>query len=30
VRLVGICCLNDRHLATANYHADRTEWRGYP
>ena len=30
VRLVGIFHLNGRHLATAIYHADRTEWRGYP
>lgn len=30
VRLVGIFHLNGRHLATAIYHPDRTEWRGYP
>ena len=29
VRLVGIFHLNGRHLATAIYHPDRTEWRGY-
>jgi hypothetical protein len=28
VRLVGIFRLNGRHLATAVYHPDRTEWRG--
>ncbi len=28
VRLVGIFRLNGRHLATAIYHPDRTEWRG--
>jgi len=28
-RLVGIFNLNGRHLATAVYHPDRTEWRGY-
>lgn len=27
-RLVGIFHLNERHLATAIYHPDRTEWRG--
>ncbi len=27
-RLVGIFHLNGRHLATAVYHPDRTEWRG--
>jgi hypothetical protein len=30
VRLVGIFRLNGQHLATAVYHPDRTEWRGYP
>ena len=30
VRLVGIFHLNGQHLATAIYHPDRTEWRGYP
>lgn len=30
VRLVGIFYLNDAHLATAVYHPDHTEWRGYP
>jgi uncharacterized OsmC-like protein len=28
-RLVGLFYLNDRHLITAVYHPDRTEWRGY-
>ena len=28
VHLVGIFHLNGRHLATAVYHPDRTEWRG--
>ena len=27
VRLIGIFHLNGRHLATAVYHAERTEWR---
>jgi uncharacterized OsmC-like protein len=30
VRLVGVFHVNGRHLATAIYHPDRTEWRGYP
>jgi len=30
VRLVGIFHLNGKHLATAIYHPDHTEWRGYP
>jgi uncharacterized OsmC-like protein len=30
VRLVGVFRLNGHHLATAIYHPDRTEWRGYP
>ena len=30
VRLVGIFYLNDSHLATAIYHPDHTEGRGYP
>ena len=30
VRLVGIFHLNGQHLATAVYHPDHTEWRGYP
>jgi uncharacterized OsmC-like protein len=30
VRLVGIFYLNGQHLATAIYHPDHTEWRGYP
>ncbi|GEM_PF-1060029 len=30
VHLVGMFFLNGRHLATAVYHPDRTEWRGYP
>jgi uncharacterized OsmC-like protein len=27
VRLIGIFYLNEQHIATAIYHADRTEWR---
>src|SRR5712691_10710396 len=30
VHLVGIFFLNKCHLATAIYHPDHTEWRGYP
>lgn len=30
VRLVGVYYLNGSYLATAIYHPDRTEWRGYP
>jgi len=30
VRLTGIFYVNGQHLATAIYHPDRTEWRGYP
>jgi hypothetical protein len=30
VRLIGIFHLNGKHLATAIYHPDHTEWRGYP